>query len=244
MDFKKNIYFVKKTEMKIPEIIIAIDGFSSSGKSTLAKDLAKELGFKYIDTGAMYRAVALFAEQNGIINENGEIDEEALKAKLPSINLDFKNIDGKNHIFLNGEDVESEIRSLEISELTSKISKLPFVREFLVAKQREIGKSKGIVMDGRDIGSVVFPDAEVKFFVTASPEIRAKRRFEELKAKGVDTTYEEVLKSLKDRDLQDTTRETSPLVKTDDAILIDNSDLDRKQQLDLALRIIKGKLND
>jgi cytidylate kinase len=228
--------------MNTPKIIIAIDGFSSSGKSTLAKDIAKHLGFKYIDTGAMYRAVALFAKQNGIINEKGVIDEENLQKKLSEINLDFKNINGENHIFLNGMDVEKEIRTLEISELTSQISKLPFVREFLVAKQREIGKEKGIVMDGRDIGSVVFPDAEVKFFVTASPEVRAKRRFEELKSKGIETTYEQVLKSLQERDKQDTTRKTSPLIKTDDAIEIDNSNLNRQQQLELALTYINERI--
>ena len=230
--------------MNIPKIIIAIDGYSSSGKSTLAKDLAAKLGFKYIDTGAMYRAVTLFAKQNGIINDKGEIDEEKLKEKLSGIDLNFKNINGKNHILLNGKDVEDEIRSLEISELTSKVSKLPFVREFLVAKQREIGKDKGIVMDGRDIGSVVFPDAEVKFFVTASPEVRAKRRYEELKAKGMKADYDSVLNSLLERDKQDTTRKTSPLVKTDDAIVIDNSNLSREEQLELALKYINERLKN
>ena len=230
--------------MNIPKIIIAIDGYSSSGKSTLAKDLAAKLGFKYIDTGAMYRAVTLFAKQNGIIDDKGEIDEEKLKEKLPGIDLNFKNVNGKNHILLNGKDVEDEIRSLEISELTSKVSKLPFVREFLVAKQREIGKDKGIVMDGRDIGSVVFPDAEVKFFVTASPEVRAKRRYEELKAKGTEADYDSVLNSLLERDKQDTTRKTSPLVKTDDAIVIDNSNLSREEQLELALKYINERLKN
>ncbi len=230
--------------MNTHKIIIAIDGYSSSGKSTLAKDIAAKLGYKYIDTGAMYRAVTLFAKQTGIINEKGEIDEEKLKAILPQIDLNFKNINGKNHIFLNGKDVENEIRSLEISELTSHVSKLPFVREFLVAKQREIGKEKGIVMDGRDIGSVVFPDAEVKFFVTASPEVRAKRRYEELKSKGIEVDYNSVLKSLVERDKQDTTRETSPLIKTEDAIVIDNSNLSREQQLELALKYINERIKN
>ena len=230
--------------MNTHKIIIAIDGYSSSGKSTLAKDIAAKLEYKYIDTGAMYRAVTLFAKQTGIINEKGGIDEEKLKAILPQIDLNFKNINGKNHIFLNGKDVENEIRSLEISELTSYVSKLPFVREFLVSKQREIGKEKGIVMDGRDIGSVVFPDAEVKFFVTASPEVRAKRRYEELKSKGIEVDYNSVLKSLVERDKQDTTRETSPLIKTEDAIVIDNSNLSREQQLELALKYINERIKN
>ncbi len=224
------------------KLIIAIDGFSSSGKSTLAKDLAQQLGYKYIDTGAMYRAVTLYALENGLIKRNN-IDEEKLKQVLPDIRLDFKEINGQNHVFLNGEDVESKIRSLEISSLTSLISALPFVRKFLVSQQREIGKSGGIVMDGRDIGTVVFPNADIKFFVTASPEIRAQRRYHELINKGEQVSFDEVLKNLKERDLQDTTRATSPLKKAPDAIEIDNSHLDRQQQLELALKYINEKLN-
>ncbi len=232
----------KKIKLK-KDIIIAVDGYSSSGKSTLAKDLANMLKYKYIDTGAMYRAITWFALKNNFIDKNGKkVEAEGLKNILSHIHLDFKNINGKNHIFLNGNDVENEIRTLTISRLTSLVSKVPFIREFLVNMQRQIGKQKGIVMDGRDIGSVVFPDAEVKFFVTASPEIRAKRRYLELLDKGEKVSYEEVLKNLKNRDLQDTTRSISPLIKTNDAIVIDNSSLTREEQLRIAIEHIIKKI--
>jgi cytidylate kinase len=189
----------------------------------------------------MYRAVTLFALNEGFIKEN-KIDEKKLEQALKNIKLDFKEINGKNHIFLNDRDVESQIRSLEISSLTSIVSTLPFVREFLVSQQRQIGKEGGIVMDGRDIGTVVFPNADIKFFVTASPEIRAKRRYAELKQKGENITFDEVLENLKKRDLTDTTRKISPLKKAPDDIEIDNSNLNREQQLELALEFINKKL--
>jgi len=223
---------------KKQNIVIAIDGYSSSGKSTLAKDLAKKLGYKYIDTGAMYRAITFFALENGYI-EGNKIKEEQLKKSLKNIKLDFKEIEGKNHILLNGKDIEGKIRTLKISTLTSLISTLPFVREYLVAQQREIAKQGGVVMDGRDIGTVVLPDADIKFFVTAQLEIRAKRRYYELKNNNQQVSLKEVIQSIKERDKQDTTRKISPLKKAPDAIEINNSTLNREQQLELALKYIK-----
>lgn len=213
------------------KIIIAIDGFSSTGKSTVAKQLARQLGYVYVDTGAMYRAVALFAGRNGFINAT-DFDAEALVKSLPEINLKFvfNRELGFAEMYLNGENVESEIRQMEVSGYVSRVASVPQVRQVLVAQQQEMGKEKGIVMDGRDIGTVVFPDAELKIFMTASAEVRAERRFQELKEKNETVTYEEVLANVEERDTLDTTREDSPLVKAKDAIEIDNSYLTKEDQ--------------
>lgn len=213
------------------KITIAIDGFSSSGKSTMAKDLAKEIGYIYIDSGAMYRAVTLFSLRNGII-ENDTIKEEKLEQEINNIEIKFKLNPATNRpeTFLNGENVENEIRKMEVSSKVSYISAIPFVREAMVAQQQAMGKEKGIVMDGRDIGTVVFPDAELKIFVTASPETRAQRRYEELKAKGEEVNYEEILKNVIDRDYIDQNRDVAPLRQADDAILLDNGTMNLKEQ--------------
>lgn len=213
------------------KIIIAIDGHSSSGKSTMAKDLAREIGYIYIDTGAMYRAVTLYCLRKGYI-QGDTIREEALKADLDQMDISFRyNAEtGRPDTYLNGEKVEKEIRSMEVADKVSLIAALGFVRRAMVAKQQEMGKAKGIVMDGRDIGTVVFPEAELKVFVTASPEVRARRRLEELQAKGEQTTYEEVLANVKKRDYIDSTREESPLRQAPDALVLDNSEMTIPEQ--------------
>lgn len=209
------------------KIVIAIDGYSSCGKSTMAKDLAREVGYIYVDTGAMYRAVTLFAMRNGVFDAEGNIDEARLKALLPDVKLTFQlNSETKlPEVCLNGECVERDIRTLEVSQHVSPIAALPFVREKLVEQQQAMGKEKGIVMDGRDIGTVVFPDAELKIFVTASAEIRAQRRFKELEAKGMPANFDEILQNVEQRDYIDTHRETSPLRQANDALVLDNSHL-------------------
>lgn len=209
------------------KIVIAIDGYSSCGKSTMAKDLAREVGYIYVDTGAMYRAVTLFAMRNGVFDADDNIDEARLKALLPDVKLTFKlNSETKlPEVCLNGECVERDIRTLEVSQHVSPIAALPFVREELVEQQQAMGKEKGIVMDGRDIGTVVFPNAELKIFVTASAEIRAQRRFKELAAKGMPANFDEILQNVEQRDYIDTHRETSPLRQADDALVLDNSHL-------------------
>ena len=209
------------------KIVIAIDGYSSCGKSTMAKDLAREVGYIYVDTGAMYRAVTLFAMRNGVFDADDNIDEARLKALLPDVKLTFKlNSETKlQEVCLNGECVERDIRTLEVSQHVSPIAALPFVREKLVEQQQAMGKEKGIVMDGRDIGTVVFPDAELKIFVTASAEIRAQRRFKELEAKGMPANFDEILQNVEQRDYIDTHRETSPLRQADDALVLNNSHL-------------------
>lgn len=209
------------------KIVIAIDGYSSCGKSTMAKDLAREVGYIYVDTGAMYRAVTLFAMRNGVFDADNNIDEARLKALLPDVKLTFKlNSETKlPEVCLNGECVERDIRTLEVSQHVSPIAALPFVREKLVEQQQAMGNEKGIVMDGRDIGTVVFPDAELKIFVTASAEIRAQRRFKELEAKGMPADFDEILQNVEQRDYIDTHRETSPLRQADDALVLDNSHL-------------------
>lgn len=214
------------------KIVIAIDGYSSCGKSTMAKDLAREVGYIYVDTGAMYRAVTLFAMRNGVFDAEGNIDEARLKALLPDVKLTFKlNSETKlPEVCLNGECVERNIRTLEVSQHVSPIAALPFVREKLVEQQQAMGKEKGIVMDGRDIGTVVFPDAELKIFVTASAEIRAQRRFKELEAKGMPANFDEILQNVEQRDYIDTHRETSPLRQADDALVLDNSHLTIAEQ--------------
>ena len=215
------------------KIIIAIDGFSSCGKSTMAKALARNIGYLYFDSGAMYRAVALYCMQNSLIIED-EIDTESLKRRIQEINITFEvDPETKNSItYLNNINVEHEIRSLEVSRYVSRIAALDFVREEMVDRQREMGKAKGIVMDGRDIGTTVFPNAEMKVFVTASAEVRAQRRYDELTARGDKADFNEILENVLQRDHIDQTREVSPLKKADDALLLDNSNLTREEQMD------------
>ena len=205
-------------------INVAIDGTSSSGKSTMAKALAKSVGYTYIDTGAMYRSVALFCLRHGLITD-GKVDVERLLPMLPDINISFKIEDGKQITYLNGENVENEIRGLEVSNNVSLVAAIAEVRHAMVRLQQDMGKNKGVVMDGRDIGTVVFPDAELKVFVTATAEVRAKRRYDELTAKGMDCNMEEILANVRERDRIDSTREISPLRKADDAIILDNSNM-------------------
>nr|WP_320059703.1 (d)CMP kinase [uncultured Bacteroides sp.] len=213
------------------KITIAIDGFSSCGKSTMAKDLAKKIGYIYIDSGAMYRAITLYSIENKLIN-NEQIKITELKQHIKDIHISFQ-IDPNTqqpNTYLNGTNVENKIRSMDVSSKVSPISTLDFVREAMVKQQQTMGKAKGIVMDGRDIGTTVFPDAELKIFVTASAEIRAQRRYDELKAKGQDASFEEILKNVRERDFIDQNREISPLRKADDAILLDNSKMTIQQQ--------------
>lgn len=214
------------------KIVIAIDGFSSCGKSTMAKDLAREVGYIYVDTGAMYRAVTLFAMRNNVFDAEGNIDETRLKALLPDVKLTFQlnNETKLPEVCLNGENVERYIRTLEVSQHVSPIAALPFVREKLVEQQQAMGNEKGIVMDGRDIGTVVFPNAELKIFVTASAEIRAQRRFKELETKGMPADFDEILQNVEQRDYIDIHRETSPLRQADDALVLDNSHLTIAEQ--------------
>ncbi|HHW80499.1 MAG TPA: (d)CMP kinase [Bacteroidales bacterium] len=220
------------------KINIAIDGVSSSGKSTMAKDLAKTIGYIYIDSGAMYRAVTLYCLQNNLINDDNTIDEEKLREQLPNIQIAFElNAEtGKPDTYLNGQNVEAEIRGMEVSSLVSPVSAIGFVRKEMVKQQQAMSLKKGVVMDGRDIGTVVFPNAELKIFVTASPELRAKRRVDELRMRGNnDITYEEVLENIKYRDHHDKNRKESPLRKADDAIELDNSTINIEQQLQWAI---------
>ena len=213
------------------KITIAIDGYSSCGKSTMAKDLAREVGYIYIDSGAMYRAVTLYCLENQLFTEGG-IDTEKLETAMPGIQISFQlNPEtGRPMTFLNGVNVEDRIRTMEVSNRVSPVAALPFVREALVKLQQEMGKEKGIVMDGRDIGTTVFPDAELKIFVTASAEVRAQRRYDELKAKGQEASFDEILANVKERDYIDQNREVSPLRKAEDAILLDNSHLTIEEQ--------------
>ena len=214
------------------KITIAIDGHSSCGKSTMAKDLAREVGYVYVDTGAMYRSVTLYALRNGLFLEDDSIDTAALEQQMPQIQISFKfNPEtGRPDTYLNGECVEKEIRSLEVSNHVSPIAAIPFVRTAMVAQQQQMGKDKGVVMDGRDIGTTVFPDAELKVFVTASAQVRAQRRYDELKAKGMPADFDDILKNVEERDYIDSHREVSPLRKADDAILLDNSDMTIPEQ--------------
>lgn len=198
----------------------------------MAKDLAREIGYIYVDTGAMYRSVTLFAMRNNLFNEDGSIKTDELKSRMNEINISFKlnGETGRPDTYLNGELVEKEIRSMDVSARVSKIAALPFVREALVAQQQAMGKEKGIIMDGRDIGTVVFPDAELKIFVTASAEVRAQRRYDELKAKGMPADFDDILKNVKERDYIDSHRETSPLRMADDALELDNSHMTIEEQ--------------
>ena len=213
------------------KITIAIDGHSSCGKSTMAKDLAREVGYVYVDTGAMYRCVTLYALQHGLF-KGDEIDEQALRQQLPQIHISFQfnPTTGRPDTYLNGELVEQAIRTMEVSSHVSPVATLGFVREAMVAQQQQMGKDKGVVMDGRDIGTVVFPDAELKIFVTASAEVRARRRYDELKGKGMEADYQDILKNVQERDYIDSHREISPLRKADDALLLDNSEMTIDQQ--------------
>ena len=214
------------------KIIIAIDGHSSCGKSTMAKALAQQVGYIYVDSGAMYRAVTLFALREQLFNADGSVQAEALQARMSDVKVHFK-LDPDTHLpvtYLNEERVEDEIRTLEVSQHVSPIAALPFVREAMTVAQQAMGEEKGIVMDGRDIGTAVFPHAELKIFVTASAEVRAQRRFDELQAKGLPASYEDILKNVQERDYIDSHREVSPLRQAEDALVLDNSHLTREEQ--------------
>ena len=214
------------------KITIAIDGYSSCGKSTMAKALARKIGYVYVDTGAMYRAVTLFALRHQLFNADGSVKVDALRELMPKATITFRlnASTGLPETYRNGQMVEQDIRTMEVSHHVSPIAAIPFVREALVAQQQAMGRNKGIVMDGRDIGTTVFPDAELKIFVTASPEVRAQRRYDELKGKGMDAEYDDILKNVQERDYIDTHREVSPLRKAEDAIVLDNSHLTIAEQ--------------
>ncbi|MFP4023923.1 MAG: (d)CMP kinase [Thiohalospira sp.] len=231
---------------KDKNIIIAIDGYSSSGKSTLAKAIAKHLGYKYIDSGAMYRAVTLFALRNNLVNiQKHQVNEEKLKSLIDEIEINFRFNAKRNRqeTYLNKKNVEDEIRKMEVSNAVSIVSKLKFVREKMVRIQQEMGKEKGIVMDGRDIGTVVFPNAEIKIFMNANAEVRAERRYKELKENNVDVSYDEILENVKKRDHLDETRKESPLKKANDAIELDNSNMTEKEQLQWVLSLIQERMS-
>ena len=219
------------------KIIVAIDGYSSCGKSTIAKALAKYAGYTYVDTGAMYRAIALFTLRNGLT------EEAAIIAALPQIEVGFVQVDGAQHVTLNGEDVEGQIRTLEVGNRASQISAIKEVRAFLVAQQQKMGEAKGIVMDGRDIGTVVFPKAELKLFLTASPEVRAQRRYDELVEKGEHPDFAAVLADVNDRDYRDTHRAESPLRQAEDAIVVDNSNMTREEQMHVIYGLFDKAVN-
>ena len=224
------------------KIIIAIDGHSSCGKSTLAKEIAHKLNYIYVDTGAMYRAVTYFFMQKNMIH-NGKLDSTNLEAFLPKISIHFeRQKNGDLHCFLNQIDVEDKIRSMDVSNLVSEVSQYACIRKKLVDLQQKMGLKKGIILDGRDIGTVVFPNAEVKLFLTAEPQIRAQRRFDEMQQKGENVKFEEVLENLNQRDYKDANRAESPLKKAQDAIVLDNSYLNKSEQLEKALGIIKTRL--
>ena len=212
------------------KITIAIDGHSSCGKSTMAKELARKVGYVYVDTGAMYRCVTLYALRHQLFTADGAVLEEQLREAMPQIDIDQRLIDGMTTTFLNGENVEREIRNLEVSNHVSPIAAIPFVRTALVAQQQKMGREGGIVMDGRDIGTTVFPNAELKIFVTASAEVRAQRRYDELQQKGMPADYADILKNVQERDYIDSHREVSPLRQADDALLLDNSHMTIDEQ--------------
>lgn len=227
--------------MEKKKIIIAIDGYSSTGKSTMAKKLARQAGYRYIDSGAMYRAVALYALRHGMADTEGHVDDARLAEALPGIAIDFKVTPDGQRTMLNGEDVESEIRSMTVSQAVSPVAAVAAVRRAMTGIQQQMGREKGIVMDGRDIGTTVFPEAEMKVFVTASAETRARRRFDELKAKNMDASYDEVLANLRERDHIDETRAESPLRKAADAVTLDNSDMTIDEQDALLLEIFNER---
>jgi len=227
------------------KITIAIDGFSSTGKSTVAKQIAKHLGYVYVDSGAMYRAVTFYAMQNGFI-DNSHFNTKGLISHLQNINIGFTFNErlGFAEVYLNSENIEKQIRTLEVSSFVSKVATVSEVREQLVKQQQKMGEDKGVVMDGRDIGTVVFPKAELKIFMTASAETRAKRRFDELVDRGDDVIYENVLRNVQERDYIDSNREDSPLLKADDAIEIDNSNLSQQEQFEKVLQLVNMTLED
>ncbi len=239
MNFK---YLCKKDKILKKNHIIAIDGYSSTGKSTLAKKLAKALNFIYIDTGAMYRAVTYYALKNHLISDS-HFDKEKLIKLLDRIKIEFKTNPDTGHadVFLNGENIENVIRQMEVSNFVSYIAEIPEIRKKLVAEQRKIAQNKSVVMDGRDIGSVVFPHADLKLFMTASSEVRAQRRFDEMKRKGMDVNFDEVFQNVKKRDKIDTEREDSPLIKTDDAIEIDNDSLNEQEVFEQVMKLVKDR---
>ena len=224
-------------------MVVAVDGYSSTGKSTVAKLVAKELGLVYIDTGAMYRAVTYFSLKSNLFNGN-EVDEKRLEELLPTVKINFvpNANSGKNDTYLNGVCVESEIRGMEVSNRVSTRAAIGFVREFLVAQQQEMGRRGNVIMDGRDIGTVVFPNADIKFFMTASPQVRAQRRYEELVAKGDNVTYEEVEKNVITRDYMDSHRSVSPLVQAPDAVVIDNGGMTIEENVATMVNAIKAKM--
>ncbi len=227
------------------KIIIAIDGYSSCGKSSFAKAIAARLGYLFIDTGAMYRAVALFARQEGMIKD-GKINEKELISRLNEIHLSFHYCPEtqKSDIYLNGENVEKLIRSMEVSRYVSSISAIPEVRKFLVSRQQQMGMDKGVVMDGRDIGTVVFPNAELKLFMTAAPEVRAERRYKELRAQGSSVSFDEILRNIEERDRLDTERAVSPLRQAPDALLLDNSHMSIPEQMEWVMKLIKERTQE
>ena len=226
------------------KITIAIDGFSSCGKSTMAKDLAKKLGYVYVDTGAMYRAVTLYAMRNGLFNADGSVKTADLERQMNKINITFKlnKRAERPDTYLNNELVENDIRTLEVSNHVSQIAAVPFIREAMVAQQQRMGKDKGVVMDGRDIGTTVFPEAELKIFVTASAEVRAQRRYDELKEKGMPADFNDILKNVQERDYIDSHREVSPLRKAPDAIELDNSHMTIAEQSAWLMELVKQKI--
>lgn len=226
------------------KITIAIDGYSSTGKSTVAKQLANHLGYVYVDTGAMYRAVALYAMQEGYISAD-HFDKKQLIESLSNVELEFKYQEKENkaHIFLNGNDVEEAIRGLSVSDFVSQIATVPEVRQKLVAQQQQMGEKKGVVMDGRDIGTVVFPNAELKIFMTASAQVRAQRRYDELLSKGDNVEYNDVLNNIESRDHIDTTRSDSPLRMADDTIEVDNSSLNPDEQFQIILKLAEDRIS-
>lgn len=221
----------------VQKIIVAIDGYSSCGKSTIAKALAKYAGYTYVDTGAMYRATALYAQRQGLTEDLAQV-----VPLLANVHISFTHTENGQHVMLNNEDVESQIRTLEIGNLASQISTIKEVRAFLVAQQQTMGEQKGIVMDGRDIGTVVFPQAELKLFLTASPEVRAQRRYDELKAKGENPILADVLADVNDRDYRDTHRAESPLRQADDALVVDNSHMTREEQMEHIINLFRERL--
>nr|WP_315552914.1 (d)CMP kinase [Segatella oris] len=228
------------------KITIAIDGFSSCGKSTMAKDLAKKLGYVYVDTGAMYRAVTLYAMRNRLFNADGSVKTADLERQMSKINITFKlnKRAERPDTYLNNELVENDIRTLEVSNHVSQIAAVPFVREAMVAQQQRMGKDKGVVMDGRDIGTTVFPEAELKVFVTASAEVRAQRRYDELKEKGMPADFNDILKNVQERDYIDSHREVSPLRKAPDAIELDNSHMTIAEQSAWLMEQVKQKIEE
>lgn len=227
--------------MIIPDIIIAVDGFSSTGKSTFAKMVAKEFSFLYLDSGAMYRGVTLYALENGMIDSEGKIDEKSLKACIDSLDLHFRNIDGATKTFLGDRCIESEIRTLAVSSHVSPVSAIPFVRNYVDDRLHRFSEGGRVIMDGRDIGTTVFPDAELKIFMTADTQVRAQRRYDEMVAKGETPSFEDVLKNLQERDYIDSHREVSPLSRAEDAYVMDNTEMTMHEELVWITGLIQGK---